>query len=109
MADIVHTGVAGWPIPLGWVVTPIAKIQRKFYLIICESAFWRLSPIPKNGKTGKLTKPNDPVALAELLKWSGQNLHQLETMGMAAIETARTLTHQQMHRQRWEILLQMQK
>jgi glycosyltransferase involved in cell wall biosynthesis len=43
-ADIVHTGVAGWPIPEGWLLTPIVKLRKKFYLIIVESAFWRLSP-----------------------------------------------------------------
>jgi glycosyltransferase involved in cell wall biosynthesis len=43
-ADIVHTGVAGWPVPLGWVVTPIVRLRRKLYIIIVESAFWRLQP-----------------------------------------------------------------
>lgn len=43
-ADIVHTGVAGWPVPLGWLVTPIVRLRRKFYIIIVESAFWRLQP-----------------------------------------------------------------
>ena len=43
-ADIVHTGVADWPIPKGWLVTPIVKLRQKFYLINIESAFWRLPP-----------------------------------------------------------------
>lgn len=51
-ADIVHTGVAGWPIPEGWLLTPIIRLRRKFYLIIVESAFWRLAPSsPKSLKS----------------------------------------------------------
>jgi glycosyltransferase involved in cell wall biosynthesis len=42
-ADIVHTGLAGWPFPYGWVATPIAKILRKKLVIIVESAPWRLN------------------------------------------------------------------
>jgi glycosyltransferase involved in cell wall biosynthesis len=46
--DIVHTGVAGWPIPLGWLTTLMLQFQKKFYVIIVESAFWRLqSDAPK--------------------------------------------------------------
>jgi glycosyltransferase involved in cell wall biosynthesis len=43
-ADIVHSGVAGWPIPLGWLTTPIVIIRKKKYLIVVESAFWRVQP-----------------------------------------------------------------
>jgi len=51
-ADILHTGVAGWPIPEGWLLTPIVRLRRKFYLIIVESAFWRLAPSsPKSLKS----------------------------------------------------------
>ena len=49
-ADIVHSCVAGWPIPMGWLVTPIALIQGKFYVLVVESAPWRLEP----GKTIKI-------------------------------------------------------
>jgi glycosyltransferase involved in cell wall biosynthesis len=42
--DIVHTGVAGWPIPYGWVVTPMARLLRKKLVIIVESAPWRIAP-----------------------------------------------------------------
>jgi glycosyltransferase involved in cell wall biosynthesis len=41
-AEIVHTGIAGWPIPMGWIVGPIALWQRKKLLIIVESAPWRI-------------------------------------------------------------------
>jgi glycosyltransferase involved in cell wall biosynthesis len=41
-AEIVHTGVGGWPIPLGWLAAPIAIIRRRKLVIIVESAFWRI-------------------------------------------------------------------
>jgi len=43
-STIVHSGIAGWPIPLGWFATAIAKLQGKYVLIIVESAPWRLKP-----------------------------------------------------------------
>jgi glycosyltransferase involved in cell wall biosynthesis len=43
-STIVHCGIAGWPIPLGWFATAIAKLQGKYVLIIVESAPWRLKP-----------------------------------------------------------------
>jgi glycosyltransferase involved in cell wall biosynthesis len=41
-AGIVHSAIAGWPIPMGWVVTPLALIFRKPLVIVVESAPWRL-------------------------------------------------------------------
>jgi len=43
-ADIVHTGIEGWPIPIGWIAASIALMQRKILLINVESASWRLQP-----------------------------------------------------------------
>jgi glycosyltransferase involved in cell wall biosynthesis len=60
----------------------------------------------QDGKTGKLCLPSDPVALADLLQWASQNLNQLEIMGFTSLETALGLTHQEMHRRRWQILLE---
>lgn len=40
-ADIVHSAVAASYIPPAWLVTPIVRWHRKFYLIVVESAFWR--------------------------------------------------------------------
>jgi glycosyltransferase involved in cell wall biosynthesis len=42
-ADIVHSGVAGWPVPLGWLASPIALIRGKELVIVVESAPWRLT------------------------------------------------------------------
>lgn len=43
-AKIVHTGVAGWPYPLGWIAIPIARFRRRFTILVVESAFWRIPP-----------------------------------------------------------------
>jgi hypothetical protein len=50
---------------------------------------------------------NDPVALANLLKQSAENLNLLQNMGMTGLKYARSLTHEEMHRQRWQLLLIM--
>ena len=39
-SEIVHIGVCGWPIPLGWFAGPMAKIRRKRLVVIIESAPW---------------------------------------------------------------------
>jgi glycosyltransferase involved in cell wall biosynthesis len=40
-AETVHSAVAGWPMPMGWIVTPIVLVLRKRYVIVVESAPWR--------------------------------------------------------------------
>ena len=42
-AEVIHAGIAGWPIPYGWIVTPMAKLFDKKLVIIIESAPWRLT------------------------------------------------------------------
>jgi glycosyltransferase involved in cell wall biosynthesis len=41
-AEIVHAGIVGFPFPLGWLVTPAVYYWKKFYIIVVESAPWRL-------------------------------------------------------------------
>jgi glycosyltransferase involved in cell wall biosynthesis len=41
-AEIVHSGIAGWPYPMGWLANPIAQLRGKKRLVIVESAPWRL-------------------------------------------------------------------
>jgi glycosyltransferase involved in cell wall biosynthesis len=41
-ADIVHAGIVGFPFPLGWLVTPAVYYWKKFYIVVVESAPWRL-------------------------------------------------------------------
>jgi glycosyltransferase involved in cell wall biosynthesis len=48
-AGIVHSAIAGWPIPMGWVVTPLALIFRKPLVIVVESAPWRLQHGQRTG------------------------------------------------------------
>lgn len=43
-ATVVHSGVAGWPIPLGWITNPIALLRKRRLVIVVESAPWRLVP-----------------------------------------------------------------
>jgi glycosyltransferase involved in cell wall biosynthesis len=43
-ADIVHSGVGGWPIPLGWIAIPLSVLLRKKTVTIVESGAWRLQP-----------------------------------------------------------------
>lgn len=39
---IVHTGIAGWPFPLGWIAAPMARLRRRFLIAGVESSFWRV-------------------------------------------------------------------
>ena len=43
-ADTVHSGIAGWPLPLGWFVNPLALARKRKLVLVIESAFWRLTP-----------------------------------------------------------------
>lgn len=61
----------------------------------------------QNHKTGVIFNSNDPVALADLIEWSAQNLPQLQSMGKASLQQAHSMTHQEMHRSRWQLLLKM--
>ena len=40
-AHLIHLGIAGWPIPYGWLVAPLARLRGKPYLVVIESAPWR--------------------------------------------------------------------
>ena len=58
-AEIVQSGVVGWPYPLGWLASPIAAFRRKKLLIIVESAPWRAAvPIGSaaSSRIGKLRR-----------------------------------------------------
>jgi glycosyltransferase involved in cell wall biosynthesis len=50
--EIVQSGVAGWPIPTGWIISPLARILKKHSVIVVESAPWRLQRgLPANLKS----------------------------------------------------------
>lgn len=42
-AKIVHSGIVGWPFPLGWTANPIALLRRKKLILFVESAPWRIT------------------------------------------------------------------
>jgi glycosyltransferase involved in cell wall biosynthesis len=54
-AEVIHAGVAGWPVPYGWIVTPMAKLLRKKLVIIVESAPWRLNAGLPQGLKSRIT------------------------------------------------------
>jgi len=41
---LVHSAVAGWPIPEAWLLVPMLSVRRRWLYINVESAFWRLVP-----------------------------------------------------------------
>ena len=43
-AGVVHSGAAGWPLPLGAIANPLAVLFGKPLVIVIESAFWRPAP-----------------------------------------------------------------
>jgi glycosyltransferase involved in cell wall biosynthesis len=62
-ADTVHSGIAGWPLPLGWFVNPCALLRKRKLVVVIESAFWRLTP-------------STPRTMAKLLRY-----HLTESLG----------------------------
>lgn len=70
-ADTVHSGIAGWPIPLGWFVNPIALARKRKLVLVIESAFWRLTPsTPRTA--AKLLRHHLTQALG---RWSTNRAH----------------------------------
>ena len=53
-ARIVHTGVAGYPFPAGWLAIPLARLWQRKIVVIIESAFWRIPPGARASVAGKL-------------------------------------------------------
>jgi len=39
---IVHTCIAGYPFPLGWIAIPIARLLNRKIVLTVESSFWRI-------------------------------------------------------------------
>lgn len=64
-ADVVHSGAAGWPIPPGFVVNPLAVMMRRPLVIVVESAFWRGDGTPR-GRGARLMGG----ATERLARWS---------------------------------------
>jgi glycosyltransferase involved in cell wall biosynthesis len=60
-----------------------------------------------HGRTGKLLASGEPADWAALFKWCLVHPHELEGMGSRGLETARAMTHEEMHRRRWRLLMEM--
>jgi glycosyltransferase involved in cell wall biosynthesis len=59
-----------------------------------------------DGLTGRLFAPADASALAAALRDAAGDPAALQALGLAALQAARAMTHQQMHRQRHALIAQ---
>lgn len=64
--DVVHSGVAGWPVPPGLLLNPMAVRRRLPLVIAVESAFWR---IPE-GTNASLRWRVEAAATERFARWS---------------------------------------
>jgi glycosyltransferase involved in cell wall biosynthesis len=71
-ADIVHTGIAGWPYPLGWLAIPMARLRGKKVVVIVESAPWRPA---SNAKHPSLRKRIEAALYETLGRWGCRMAH----------------------------------
>jgi glycosyltransferase involved in cell wall biosynthesis len=65
-SDIVHSGIAGWPYPLGWLAIPLARVRGKKIVVVVESAPWR---IPADFKRPPLRKRVEAAVYETLGRW----------------------------------------
>lgn len=49
-AKVVHSGVIGWPYPLGWIANPIAVLRGKALVVVIESSWLRSTSEQKEGR-----------------------------------------------------------
>lgn len=66
-ADIVHSGVVGWPYPLGWLASLFAKARGRRLVVIVESAPWRPSSERERRSARKRVRA---VVYERLARWS---------------------------------------
>ncbi|PPD56942.1 MAG: hypothetical protein CTY10_01675 [Methylotenera sp.] len=90
-AEIVHSGVASWPIPEAWFICPMLLFKKRFHFINVESAFWR---IPK-GQKGSIKQKIRATICENLNKWCVQSA-DLSTFTQEAYK--RTLLGNQQHK-----------
>jgi len=70
-ADIVQSGAAGWPLPPGLFVNPVAALLQRPLVIVIESAFWRLTgPGPHSLLRRLRAKVSEALA-----RWSIRHAH----------------------------------
>jgi glycosyltransferase involved in cell wall biosynthesis len=73
-------------------------------LPVLASATPGLATCVQEGVTGRLFAPADPVALAETIASAARDPAALQPLGLAALEAARAMTHQEMHRRRHALI-----
>jgi glycosyltransferase involved in cell wall biosynthesis len=64
-AELVHSGVAGWPLPVGLAVNPLAILRRRKLFVNVESSFWRSREKGENRITNLQT-----ALLERFARWS---------------------------------------
>jgi glycosyltransferase involved in cell wall biosynthesis len=66
-ASIVHSGIIGWPYPLGWLANPLARLRKKKLIIIVESN-WLMS---RQGRETLIQRSLDMAPIRTwMAKWS---------------------------------------
>jgi glycosyltransferase involved in cell wall biosynthesis len=68
-ADIVHSGVSGYPIPMGWLAVPVARLRSRKNLMIVESAPWRSPPDKADPPLRKLRKQAESIVFEWMARW----------------------------------------
>jgi glycosyltransferase involved in cell wall biosynthesis len=58
-----------------------------------------------DGRDGKIVPAGDAQALADAIAWAAADRAAVRDLGIAALDTARELTHDKMHSRRAEIIL----
>jgi len=66
-SEIVHSGVIGWPYPLGWIANPVAIVRGKGLVVVVESS-WRRGDESTRPQTWKIRILNAVTELAA--RWS---------------------------------------
>jgi glycosyltransferase involved in cell wall biosynthesis len=73
-------------------------------LPVLASATPGLKTCVTEGVNGRLFAPADAQALADTVRWAADQPAELRRLGLAALATARAMTHQDMHRRRHALI-----
>jgi glycosyltransferase involved in cell wall biosynthesis len=76
-------------------------------LPVLASATPGLKTCVADGVNGRLFAPADAQALVDTIAWAADNPAALHGLGMAALTTARAMTHQNMHRRRHALIARL--
>jgi glycosyltransferase involved in cell wall biosynthesis len=69
-ARVVHADVVGWPIPIGWVAIVLARLRRRFLVVIVESAPWRITPGVRAGFKKRVRAGLTELVNRVLVRWA---------------------------------------